>query len=165
MLNISRILIDGAILCLISSVFLLLLVRANPRYMLQDYPKEIQAIVPPKTPDEKRLSTLLGLPFLAALLAIPLISTLAFNARAGGAVPFPFLFLHAFSVAFIFNVFDWLVLDWLLFCAITPRFMVIPGSEGHPAYKNYFFHFRGFLIGTVFSALAGLIFAAIVWVF
>ena len=29
---------------------------------------------------------------------------------------------------------------------------VIPGSEGHPAYKDYFFHFRGFLIGTVFSA-------------
>ena len=50
---------------------------------------------------------------------------------------------------------------WLIFCTITPGFVVIPGSEGAEGYKNYGFHFRGFLIGTDFSAVAGLIIGAI----
>jgi hypothetical protein len=48
---------------------------------------------------------------------------------------------------------------------ITPKRFVIPGSEGHPAYKDYYFHFRGFLIGTVFSAVMGLVAAGIVAIF
>ena len=163
MLDFPRILIDGTFLCLVASALLFVLVGRSPRLMLQDYPPEIQAAVPPKTPEEKRRSTLLGLPFIFVLLAIPLISTLLFNARTGGIASFLVLAAHAFGVAFIFNLFDWLVLDWLLFCTITPRFMVIPGSEGHPGYKNYFFHFRGFLIGTVFSAVLGLVVGGIVW--
>jgi len=53
-------------------------------------------------------------------------------------------------------------LDWLLFCTITPGFVVIPGSEGMEEYKDYWFHFRGFLKGTIFSIAAGLVIAAIV---
>jgi hypothetical protein len=62
----------------------------------------------------------------------------------------------------VFNIVDWLLLDWLMFCTLTPRFLVIPGTEGMSAYKDYGFHFRGFLKGCVFSVLAGLVIAAIV---
>jgi hypothetical protein len=48
---------------------------------------------------------------------------------------------------FVFNVVDWLILDWFMFCTLTPRLVVIPGSEGLAAYKDYGFHFRGFLHG------------------
>jgi len=40
------------------------------------------------------------------------------------------LWLYAFGVAFAFNLWDWLILDWLVFCTITPKQFVIPGSEG-----------------------------------
>ena len=30
------------------------------------------------------------------------------------------LFANAFGVSFAFNLVDWLLLDWLLFCLITP---------------------------------------------
>jgi hypothetical protein len=80
------------------------------------------------------------------------------NAGAG----FADLWLYAFGISFVFNTWDWLVLDWLVFCTITPRAFVISGSEGNPAYKDYFFHFRGFLLGTAFSALLGAITAAAV---
>jgi hypothetical protein len=163
MIDLTKILIDGAILSILASLSLLLIIRINPRLMLQDYPKDIQASVPPKTPEEDRLSRLLGIPFIALLLAIPLVSTFSLDAQNGGDASFTALFANAFGVAFIFNLVDWLILDWLLFCTITPKFLVIPGSEGHPGYKNYYFHFRGFLIGTVFSALAGLVFAGIVY--
>jgi hypothetical protein len=163
MIDLTKILIDGAILSFLASAALLLIVSINPRLMLQDYPKDIQASVPPKTPEEDRLSKILGIPFIVLLLAVPLISTFSLDAQSGGNAPFIALFANAFGVAFIFNLVDWLILDWLLFCTLTPKFLVIPGTEGHPGYKNYFFHFRGFLIGTVFSAVAGLIFAGIVY--
>ena len=160
-MSISKIILDGLILSVVASVFIFATLRLNPRIWLQDYPRDVQAQVPPKTEKERRLSLILGIPFLILLAAVPLISTLALKSQHQGEIPFSSLVLHAFGVVFVFNVIDWLVLDWLVFCTITPGFVVIPGSEGAEGYKNYGFHFRGFLIGTGFSAVAGLIIGAI----
>ena len=149
----------------LATIFLLFLVLYNPRLMLQDYPPAIKEIVPPKTEGEKRLSTWLGLPFILVLFAFPIYATFVFNSLTAGDVSFLSLWLYAFGIAFAFNLWDWLLLDWLVFCTITPKRFVIPGSEGHPAYKDYFFHFRGFLIGTVFSAVMGIVGAGIVAIF
>jgi len=161
-MNISIIVLHGLILSVIASVFIMVTLRIRPRIWLQDYPPEIQALVPPKTDDEKRLSLAFGIPFLLLLIAAPLISTLMFNSQNQGEVPFLSLAFHAFGVAFMFNLIDWLILDWIIFCTITPNFVVIPGTEGADGYKNYNYHFRGFLVGTIFSAAAGLITAVIV---
>lgn len=149
----------------LATIFLLFLVIYNPRLMLQDYPPAIQEIVPPKTEAEKRQSLWLGLPFMLILFVFPIFATFGSQARAGGEAGFLSLWLYAFGIAFAFNLWDWLILDWLVFCTITPKRFVIPGSEGHPAYKDYYFHFRGFLIGTVFSLAMGLIAAGIVAIF
>ena len=154
---------DGLILSVLSSALLIIALYVNPRSFLQDYPEEIQALVPPKTTKEKRIALAFGIPFLILLTAIPLLSTFFIEALSGYTAPFWALFVNAFGVAFVFNLVDWLLLDWVMFCTITPKFVVIPGTEGHPAYKNYGFHFRGFLVGTALSAAAGFIFAGIVW--
>ena len=60
MLNFQKILVDGLILSGLASLFILISMRANPRIWLHDYPKEIQARVPPKTAPEKRLSLLIA---------------------------------------------------------------------------------------------------------
>jgi len=146
----------------LATIFLLFLVIQNPRLMLQDYPPAIKEIVPSKTEQEKRLSTWLGMPFILVLFIFPIYATFVFQDLTGGDLGFLSLWLYAFGIAFAFNLWDWLVLDWLVFCTITPKRFVILGSEGHPAYKDYFFHFRGFLIGTVFSAIMGLVTAGIV---
>lgn len=151
----------AAIYIALANLSLLGLVLYNPRLMLQDYPPAIQAIVPPKTVREKRLSTWLGMPFLVVLLLFPIYAAGLFLARSGGS--FLEVWLYAFGLFFAFNLWDLLVLDWLVFCTLTPRRFVIPGSEGHPAYKDYAFHFRGFLIGTVFSLVASLIAAPVAW--
>ena len=164
-INPSLFLSHSGLYVALATVFLFALVLYNPRLMLQDYPPAIKEVVPPKTEQEKRLSTWLGLPFILVLFIFPIYATFAFQSQAGGEVSFFLLWLYAFGVAFSYNLWDWLVLDWLIFCTITPKIFVIPGSEGHPAYKNYFFHFRGFLIGTVFSTVMGLIAAGIVAIF
>jgi hypothetical protein len=40
--------------------------------------------------------------------------------------------------------------------------MILPGTEGSPGYKDYRFHFRGFLIGTVLILVASAVMAAVV---
>jgi hypothetical protein len=163
-MSVSRILVDGAVLSLLSSVYLIVTMRINPRIWLQDYPQDVQERVPPKTAQEKRLSLILGVPFVILVVAVPLISTFSLKHEVDG-VSFLALLGNAFGVVFIFNLVDWLLLDWLMFCTITPGFVVIPGTEGMAGYKEYGYHFRGFLKGTVLSAVAGAIIAGIVSLF
>lgn len=163
MFNLFHTLIDGLILSVLASIVLTGALWLNPRLYLQDYPRAIQEQVEPKTTREKRLALVMGIPFLALLTAVPLWSTIRLERL--GVEPFWMLWLNAFGVIFIFNLVDWLLLDWLLFCRLTPRFVVIPGTEGSPAYKDYFFHFRAFLVGTMLSVVSGLVLAALVWLF
>ncbi|MEI6246266.1 MAG: nitroreductase [Acidobacteriota bacterium] len=152
----------GLLLSVVASVWLLAVLRFNPRLMIQDYPKDIQAAVPAKTADEKRMALILGLPLLVVMFGVPGWSALTLKHELGAAATFWPLALRAFGVAQTFNVVDWLVLDWLIFCTITPRFLVIPGTERMAGYKNYAFHFRGFLIGTVVSAVGSIIIATVI---
>ena len=162
MFSLRKIVLDGAILSFLASLLLMVSLRHNPRIWLQDYPEEIQDKVPPKTEQEKRLSLIFGIPFLVLLVAGPFISTLALKRQDGGGVSFLQLFLNASGVAFAFNLVDLLLLDWLMFCTITPKFVVIPGTEGMEGYKDYSYHFKASLIGTVLSVVAGLVIAGIV---
>ena len=163
MFSIHRVVLDGAVLSIIASLLILVSLRINPRMWLQDYPQDIQNKVPPKTEREKRQSLIVGMPFLVVLVVVPFISTMTLNRQGGGDVSFLQLSLNAFGVAFIFNLVDLLVLDWLVFCTVTPKFLVIPGTEGVEGYKDYYFHFRAFLTGSVLSVVAGLVIAGIVW--
>jgi hypothetical protein len=111
--------------------------------------------VPPKDAAERRLSSLWGVPLLALLAGAPLASNVLLSRQHPELTSFGALFLNAFGVAFIFNLVDLLIIDWLVICAWTPRSLVIPGTEGLAGYKDYWHHFRGFLVGIVFSAVIG----------
>lgn len=135
------------------------LVLYGPRLMLQDYPRAIQDRVPPKTREETRQSLVIGLPFLVVLFGFP--PAAAYRFHVATASGFLAAWAYGGGLALAFNLWDLLVIDWLVFCAWTPSWLVIPGTEGDPAYKDYRFHARGFLVGTAFSAILGLLSAAV----
>lgn len=149
---ISLILFYGLLASLIGSAIIFAMSWVNPRLMLRSYPKDVQAAVPPQTATEKRQTLLWGIPFWLCLLGFPVAAALAAKAAHLNALE---IFLSAAGVVFLFNVVDWLILDWLIVCTITPRFMVLPGTERMAGYKNYGMHFRGFLIGTGLTAVIG----------
>ncbi|NQS92517.1 MAG: nitroreductase, partial [Chloroflexi bacterium] len=155
---------DGLILSFLASFIIMLSLRHNPRIWLQDYPPDIQDLVHSKTEGEKRLSLVVGIPFLVLLIAVPFVSTLVLKNQSQGNISFFTLTANAFGVAFIFNFVDWLILDWIIFCWITPAFLVIPGTERAEGYKDYQFHFRGFLMGTILSLIAGLVIGGFVFI-
>jgi len=163
-MKISHTVLHGLVLSIIASFYIIITFLINPRIWLQDYPQDIQDLLPPKDEREKRLSLILGIPFLILLVGIPLVSTILLKKYNPGFSYFSLAF-NAFGVAFAFNIVDWLVLDWLMFCTITPAFIVLPGSEGSAGYQDYKYHFRGFLIGTALSIVSGLIFGGIALLF
>jgi hypothetical protein len=158
-----RILVDGGLLSLAGAILIFGSLRFNPRLWLQDYPKDIQNRVAPKTPHERRASLAWGVPFLAMLVGMPALSCWVVKQQSGGSVPLGFLFLDAFGVAFLFNVFDLVVIDWLIVCAMTPAFVVIPGTEGAAGYQDYRHHLRAFGVGTIGSLLVAAVVSVLIW--
>ena len=157
----TRILRDGALLSVVASTYLLVLLRLNPRIFLRHYPKKIQEIVPPKSEKERRMSILLGAPLGLLFIGSTFASALLWRASAQGSLSFWELFAHVFGLFFVFNLVDLLILDWLIVCRFTPRWLIIPGTEHIVMPKEYLYHFKGFLIGTVVSAIGGLSIAAL----
>ena len=149
----------GLAACVLLVVWLVLLGRTNPRIMLQDYPRDVQAAVPPKTAQERRQTIYWAIPLFLLFLGFPLAAALTAEAAGGNVLT---IALCAFGVGVVINLFDLLILDWLLFCTWTPSFVVLPGTRGLAGYKDYGLHFRGFLTGIVISAALSALIAGIV---
>jgi hypothetical protein len=154
-------LVDGAILTAIVAVILVLTLAINPRIALSDYPEDVKAAVPPRTRKELRQGIVLALLALLPLLAIPLYSTWRIK-QSQDELPYWMAFTVIVGEYLMIYMFDLLVLDWWMFHTWTPKFLVIPGTEGLPGYKNFKPHLKGHLttgivILALFSALVALI--------
>jgi len=145
-----------AIYCVVISVYLFFTVALNPRYWLHRMPKAITEKVPPRTKKETRGITLLGLPFLVFMVAYPVWYAIT---RTEGFFA-PVLVLLAFFAGF--TVWDTIVLDILLFCTITPRFIVIEGTT-RADYKDKLYHVRAGLKGLIISACASVIIGGMIF--
>ena len=154
-------LICGLIWSVMWSVYVFLILKYYPFSMLHDYPKDIQAAAAIDKPSEeqekaaKRFGAVGSLIILGTLLAFGL---LRFHSEQ---VSFLQVLEYLFIVAMTWNVADLLVMDWLIVCTITPKWVVIRGTEGCKGYKDYLFHFKGFLIGCVYTAIMAVLFSGI----
>lgn len=151
---------DGAILAVLASVWVMGLLRYNPRLFLRHYPKEIREAATPLTNDERKTSKLVGLPFLALLVSVPVWSTFTF-AGAHPASSFVDQAFHGFGVSMVFNIVDFLVLDILWLGMLRPRWAMIPNTE-HVLFRfNTGDHVRGFFVGTAVAAIIGCLAASL----
>lgn len=164
MLDMSRLLLDGLLSSAVASAILMGGIWYNPRAFLHDYPQAVRERVAPRTPEEKRLALVFGIPFMLVLILAPLVSSLALKQRLGSEASFVILALNAFGVSFFFNLVDLLVLDWLIFCIVVPPFIMIPGTEDmRAAYRDYGYHLRAAIKGSGFAVVFGLVIGGVAW--
>ncbi|MEZ4662829.1 MAG: hypothetical protein R2911_35210 [Caldilineaceae bacterium] len=160
----QRLFYDAVIYGLALSLVLTILLAVSGAIALDmfvdNYPPDIKQKYGPMSPRSARMRPYFGALLFLTLFAIPMMGLLALQAERNAA---PFLPASAFAVAtlFVFNLFDLMILDWLLFCTIQPRMMVLPGTEGMAGYGDYRFHFVGFLKGLGFSVVGGLLIATL----
>ncbi len=153
---ITAAIINGALLSLTLVLIMVISGAIALDMWVGDYPPDIRDKYGPMSAKARRARPFFGAAFFLAVVAIPLFGLAALRNDFG-----PFGFLPAFvfggAAVFIFNLFDLLVLDWVLFCTVQPRMMVLPGTEGMAGYRDYRFHFIGFLKGLGFCLFGGLV--------
>jgi hypothetical protein len=163
MFSTERILIDGALLSALLGTLILTSLWINPRIWLQDYPVDIRQKVAPLAAGEKRMRSLFALAFVATFAVVPFLSTRAVVEIYREEVTFGSLFLHAFLVLNLFNLFDAVVIDWLFLGVVHPRFAFIQEAWGQ---RERFLDVRkgvaDWLKGIVFCAVFALVIAGVV---
>lgn len=133
-------------MCALLSIVIYGSIYIDPVTWVSDYPPDIQAAV-------GSAGAQAGLKVIsAALSAVILFGMILWsNSRLrrdnGGNLSFLQAFTHSALLLFFFAVWDLLILDWLIFVTIQPAFVVIPGTEGLPGYKDYWFHFAECFLG------------------
>ncbi|MBC7869623.1 MAG: hypothetical protein H7Y09_02185 [Chitinophagaceae bacterium] len=156
-LSFQQILVDGLLLCAVMGGVIITSLYINVRVWIQDFPKAVQAAIPPLTDNEKRQRF-----FFAGLLLIGLFVVLTFlavrlRASYGDSLTFGTALLHLYLVFQMFNLFDAVIIDIVLIVLIRPKWVVLPGIENvaHP-YGDFNFqvinYFKGLIIGFVLSA-------------
>ncbi|EJQ95940.1 MULTISPECIES: hypothetical protein [Bacillus] len=157
--EIEQIMIVGISMSFILTIMILGSLYYNPRLWLNDYPKDIQKVVLPKSINEKKQTYYFEIIYNIILFGTPLVSTYILHQHE--KLLYIEAYLHTFGIVMIFNLVDLFIIDWLIFCWITPRFVVIPSTEGMKGYKDYIFHLRGAIVGTPFLAIISLFVAGI----
>jgi hypothetical protein len=152
-------LVYGLILSLVLTILTVISGAIALDMFVDKYPPDIQQKYGPMSPRAARLRPFIAAMLFMTVLVVPIIGLFALQAKV---LSIPFFLAVVFSgvALLVFNLFDLIILDWLFFCAIQPRAMVLPGTEGMAGYRDYHFHFIGFLKGLGFSAVGGLLIAA-----
>lgn len=155
-------LLYGVLLAASLSTVIMISLYYWPMIWVQDAPAEVQAVAPPLSAADKRVKMMVSGLFFAILIGVVAVSLWRLRAMSGASLSTFNAAVSVFIIFETFNLVDLLVIDWLIVEWWRPSFITIPGAEGMNQFGGYAYHFRGFLIGTVYSLVAGLIVAAVV---
>jgi len=154
-------LLHGVIISVFLTIVLLISLLINAEMWLNDYPPDVREKYGEMGDRAKKQRIPLAIAFFGAII-VPLSIGVAQIMRTPPNGPiFGALFLYGFITLFFFNLYDLLILDWLIFVTIQPAFIILPGTEGMSGYKDYYFHFKGFLKGIGFCTIGGLVVAVV----
>ncbi len=127
---------------MVTGYLLLVMLTTSPRvWGYADYSDAIKAKVPPQTAAEKRLAVLIAIPWMIFTFGFPIFSTYLLKSKLGGEIALWTAFLNVFALAFLAVVGDLVILDWLIVSTITPRFVMIPGTE-KADYQDFSHHYK-----------------------
>jgi hypothetical protein len=130
-----------------------LMITLSPRiWGYQDYPERVKAKVPPQTRRERTIAGLVAIPFLFIAIVFPIYSVLKLKNLYGGEILFMDAFFHLLVLAMSANIGDLVILDWFIISKITPRFVILPGSEVED-YKDFSHHYKGHVWGTIIMVI------------
>jgi hypothetical protein len=154
-------LVYGLVLSLVLTILTVISGAIALDMFVDDYPAEIRQKYGRMSARAARLRPFVATLLFLPLLGIPILGLFGLQTKFL-TVSFLSAVVFASIAILVFNVFDPIILDWLFFCTIQPRSMVLPGTEGMAGYRDYRFHFLGFLKELRFNAVVGLL-IAVVW--
>ncbi len=138
----GRVVRDGLLLSVVFSAIIVGTALIDPWIMLENYPPAIRESVTPPDDLPVALPVVIGVGMIVVLVWLMVRSVVALEHDRGGHLGFGRAALHAWLLFQVVNLWDVVILDWLLFVTIQPAAFILPGTEGHPAYDDYLFHLK-----------------------
>jgi hypothetical protein len=159
----TYILTQGLIYFLIVDGYLfLLMISLSPRiWGYADYSSEIKKKVPPQTRKEKTIASIVGIPWILFAFGFPVFSSIQLKGLLGTEFTFLVAFINIFVMVVLVNIGDVLILDWLLVGKITPKFVILPGTEKED-YKDFSHHYKGHIKASFIQLIICVLLAFIV---
>lgn len=156
--------IEYIIACMIFTAIILPTQYKDPVKYIMSYPpeirKKVESLPEYKNSIKRTEKGHLLKKVIAVFVFIILLSAVAYFS---GARKFETAFLHVFVLFFAVNLFDVIVLDIGVFC--HSKKLRIAGTEDmEKEYKNYLFHVKGAIKGSVLGILISLLSASIVYI-
>lgn len=160
---VERALLTAGVVCLLFSVLVLGTLAYNPRLWSRSAPPAIREAVEPLTARERRDRLALLVPLVGVTFGIPVWSVLSVEAALGG-ITFQSAFVHLWLAFVAFNLYDLVVLDWLVTVRWQPRFVYTPEIEPHLHHNTYRYHLALHAKSTVaLTAIAAVLAALVAW--
>jgi hypothetical protein len=119
----------------------------NPTIWLNDYPPAIKEKYGPLSNEAKKEAKPYIILFVLVILILIFGVIIEYKFIYGENSDFINLLGINLIIVHIFNVWDLLLIDWLFWVRIQPKFIILPGTEGMKEYKDYIFHLKKFLHG------------------
>ncbi|HSH03895.1 MAG TPA: hypothetical protein VLL52_15370 [Anaerolineae bacterium] len=148
----KHILRDGLTLSFKLTTLILTSLYYNADMWRHDYHPAIQEQLPPLPAKSKKQANFTATIFMTIIMRHLIHTNRALHQRANGRVSFTTAFLHNYFVLTIFNAIDAFILDYFLF-KFKPKWLILPGTEGHPAYDDYGFHLKASAKGLLLTIL------------
>ena len=155
--------------CIIAIVLFTIIVMPvaliNPKYIVGDYPPEIvkRCIELNIIPERKTRFTKKEIikKVIACILFVILLAYIVY--KFNGANTFASGFINSYIIWLVVCWYDALILDCIFFCNVK-RFR-IPGTEDMNEYKDYLFHIKGSIRGSLIGLPACMIVGLLVMAF
>lgn len=149
--------IECIVCCVLFTLIILPAQYKDPIKMIMSYPpeviKRVEELPQYKGTIRQREKAHIGKKIFGLVFFVIVFSAVAY---LSGCRSFGAAFVHVFTLFFVVNIYDMIVLDWGVFC--HSKKLRIPGTEDmDKAYKDYFFHAKGALIGTVLGLIIALL--------
>jgi hypothetical protein len=147
---------------IVDGYILLIMVSLSPRiWGYTDYSIEIKKKVPPQTTKEKIIAAIVGIPWFVFTLGFPVFSSLQLKGLIGAEFNFGIALFNILVMVILVNIGDVLILDWLIVNKLTPKFVIIPGTEKED-YKDFSHHYKGHIKGSIIQLVLCFFLAVIV---
>jgi hypothetical protein len=149
----------------VNAYLLVLMLTTSPRvWGYADYAEAIKAKVPPQTREERRLALIVAVPWMVFTFGFPIFSTYVLKSKLGGEIPYWTAFLNVFVLTLLATLGDLVILDWLIIDVITPRFVIMPGTD-ESDYEDFSHHYRAHARAVVPLLVLCVVLAGVVWYF
>lgn len=158
-------LLYGLGMSIILGILVIVSLRINPEMWLEDYPPEIQKTYGEMSTRSKSHKGIVSIFFLVGTFVPIIASIIHLDNMFSESLTFGMVFWNVIIIMLVFNIFDLLILDWLMFVGIAPDFLILTGTEDQPAYKDYVFHAKGFAKGILIAIILAVITAGITQLF